>query len=541
MSTIRDLIASVEVELSITENEVAREKLEIALLHEKRARILLQPKPQVLSVDALIAEKRLSMRQWILQSDHLESFLYAHAEVGTRFRHLPNELLGEIFAYCVSLDLGAQLNEGYSLAIMLIAAVCHRWRAIALSMPRLWSNIAILPCEHWALETWDDGPDLELGDSSTLLARNIQAQSLLHLQRVGLHIPLAITLGINLSATNWLSNALLPILLGHSRRWEMVDLTLDTRYEFPFFQEEALQHDFSILHTLVINFYSGPARALVEFASFLHHLPILRDLTLHCSGGSCSFPLAFAPWAQLRLLSIKGSGCTALDIFLLLPELSLGAELRLEHIYMRGWDEVVLPEPGSQVKTSLGRLDLISCQGRFVHLLIEFLARTGRAPELRCFCYRNLSHYADPLPQITLFLSSLSCRLSELHLTVPADFVANTSPVLFEAFSSDCLKGLEVLSVSARSFSAVVVAHLAATAVSTVTTPSLPNLRALTFMFWGQQTPDLGPTLVAVRSKHPQLHEVRIVNPENEVDIAFETLSELQKNGVSVFISSEWP
>ncbi|KAF7316592.1 F-box domain-containing protein [Mycena chlorophos] len=533
MRTILDLVASVEVELSITKNEVAREWLEIALLQQNL---------QVSLMDALIAEKRLSMRRWIFQSDHLESFLRAHANVGSRLRHLPNELLGEIFAYCVSIDLGSPFCCGYSLSIMRIAAVCRRWRAIALSMPRLWSNIALLPYDHLRPDTWDNVVWGVEGSSSILLDHNIRIRGLRHLERVGQHVPLAITVAINISETSWLPNALLPRYLGHSHRWEMAYLTL-YHDQFSFFEKWALQHEFDLLHTIVLAFASGHTiRAPIEFSSFLHELPVLRDLTLHCLDGFCSFPLALAPWTQLRVLSIKGPGCSALDIFSLLPKLSSGVELKLADIAMAEWDELALPEPGSQVKMSLGRLDLVDCQRRFVHLLIEFLARMGRAPELHCFCYRNLSHYADPLPQITLFLSSLSCRLSELHLTVPADFVANTSPVLFEAFSSDCLKGLEVLSVSGRSFSAVVVAHLGTAPASkdTINTPSLPKLRALTFMFWGQQTPDLGLTLVAVRSKHPQLHEVRIVNPENEVDIAFKTLSGLQKNGVSVFISSEW-
>jgi hypothetical protein len=55
---------------------------------------------------------------------------------------LPEELIAEIFSYCVmeTIDLGAlELVD----SPWIIAQICSSWRTVALSSPNLWNDIAI--------------------------------------------------------------------------------------------------------------------------------------------------------------------------------------------------------------------------------------------------------------------------------------------------------------------------------------------------------------------------------------------------------------
>ncbi|KAJ6610738.1 hypothetical protein B0H10DRAFT_1733648, partial [Mycena sp. CBHHK59/15] len=63
------------------------------------------------------------------QPEQLNGFFTAHRAVVTPIHHLPSELLSEIFLQCFEAVL--------PLGPFQCAAVCTRWRVIALSTPRL--------------------------------------------------------------------------------------------------------------------------------------------------------------------------------------------------------------------------------------------------------------------------------------------------------------------------------------------------------------------------------------------------------------------
>ncbi|TFK64482.1 hypothetical protein BDN72DRAFT_748517, partial [Pluteus cervinus] len=55
--------------------------------------------------------------------------------------HLPQDVLEQIFLACLATNDDPAPDPTY--APLQLAAVCHRWRTIALSMPSLWNNLYI--------------------------------------------------------------------------------------------------------------------------------------------------------------------------------------------------------------------------------------------------------------------------------------------------------------------------------------------------------------------------------------------------------------
>ncbi|KAG2351631.1 hypothetical protein BDR07DRAFT_1500786 [Suillus spraguei] len=56
----------------------------------------------------------------------------------TTISHLPTEILSEIFLYCLPTD--KHLSPTPRQAPILLTKICHRWREIAVGLPRLWCN-----------------------------------------------------------------------------------------------------------------------------------------------------------------------------------------------------------------------------------------------------------------------------------------------------------------------------------------------------------------------------------------------------------------
>ncbi|KII91818.1 hypothetical protein PLICRDRAFT_105807, partial [Plicaturopsis crispa FD-325 SS-3] len=79
------------------------------------------------------------------QCDVLEETIHCYKAVFSPFRRLPAELLSEVFVHCLPPDSAPSpyappLSSGPALgsAPLLLMSVCKRWRAVALSTPRLW-------------------------------------------------------------------------------------------------------------------------------------------------------------------------------------------------------------------------------------------------------------------------------------------------------------------------------------------------------------------------------------------------------------------
>ncbi|KAK1220966.1 hypothetical protein PQX77_016237 [Marasmius sp. AFHP31] len=105
------------------------------------------------------------------QRDELNQFILKHRMLLSPFRRLPGDLWGEIFVRCLpdeSLPVRSLVE-----APLLFTSICHSWREIALSTPRLWNAIHIsipnpLSRYAWLLHDRTEGVKLWLTRSGSL-------------------------------------------------------------------------------------------------------------------------------------------------------------------------------------------------------------------------------------------------------------------------------------------------------------------------------------------------------------------------------------
>ncbi|PPQ70456.1 hypothetical protein CVT26_013903, partial [Gymnopilus dilepis] len=103
--------------------------------------LLEEPKAEVEQLDNEIA--RLQAELDVVQADHdtLEEYIQAHYDLLSPFRRLPDDILREIFLWCLPTTHNALMCS--SEPPLLLGRVCSRWRALTFSTPRLWASLHI--------------------------------------------------------------------------------------------------------------------------------------------------------------------------------------------------------------------------------------------------------------------------------------------------------------------------------------------------------------------------------------------------------------
>ncbi|TFK70901.1 hypothetical protein BDN72DRAFT_838430 [Pluteus cervinus] len=92
---------------------------------------------------------------------------------------LPQDILEQIFLACLATNMN-QLSPHPNRAPLQLAAVCHRWRTIALSMPLLWNGLYISTADHaklaktWASRCYMPSLSLKLNKNTTLSSSELQ-------------------------------------------------------------------------------------------------------------------------------------------------------------------------------------------------------------------------------------------------------------------------------------------------------------------------------------------------------------------------------
>ncbi|KAJ7067240.1 hypothetical protein C8F01DRAFT_1365374 [Mycena amicta] len=118
-------IHEVEREILATDSEVARLQLRVSDLRKQRAQLFSTARgeedPELCALHLDITCVEVSIRQWVLQSQQLRDFIQAERRVIALVRHVPNELLAEIFAYCVALDTRSQKLGHYCVTLSIYA------------------------------------------------------------------------------------------------------------------------------------------------------------------------------------------------------------------------------------------------------------------------------------------------------------------------------------------------------------------------------------------------------------------------------------
>ncbi|KAJ7647872.1 hypothetical protein FB45DRAFT_210347 [Roridomyces roridus] len=130
-------------------------------------------------LDSKIAALRAALKETIAERDLFNVEIMKHRSALraalSPLRHLPTEILSAIFALVGPVE---NLLESGTSGPWCVSAVCSRWRAIALSLPSLWTDVS--------LDFRADDVDIDRIDFGRRLPKLE-----LHLERSG-HLPLAI-------------------------------------------------------------------------------------------------------------------------------------------------------------------------------------------------------------------------------------------------------------------------------------------------------------------------------------------------------------
>ncbi|KAF9265916.1 hypothetical protein L218DRAFT_845841, partial [Marasmius fiardii PR-910] len=123
-------------------------------------------------VEATVNSLEAALRQLRSKQEELRAYAQDHNAILSPARRLFPELWSEIFLWCLPEHTLqhhlARRNAGHNItdtspsdAPLLLTRVCSSWREVALSTPKLWSNITYTVCRPSAsksqlqrLETW---------------------------------------------------------------------------------------------------------------------------------------------------------------------------------------------------------------------------------------------------------------------------------------------------------------------------------------------------------------------------------------------------
>ncbi|KZP24817.1 hypothetical protein FIBSPDRAFT_409457 [Athelia psychrophila] len=223
----------------------------------------------------------------------LQNQAEAHISIFNPIRRLPDELLGEIFEWCLPTQT---MTTSSSHAPTLVQSICRRWRDIARSTPRLWASFTLqMTSERAAIEVLMAEQWLFRGGSTPLT------------------LALGIRRGYHEEEEKDLRRAeLLHMALRHSSRWQTLQLKISYGLLEHF---SSLREQLPLLEHLDISIpidFSG--RRWVNPVNLIH-APRLRSLVV---GSGVSPAFLKIPWNRLTKIVIDLS--TTTSVFKVLAE-----------------------------------------------------------------------------------------------------------------------------------------------------------------------------------------------------------------------------
>ncbi|KAF8139179.1 hypothetical protein K438DRAFT_1880396 [Mycena galopus ATCC 62051] len=105
--------------------------------------LLVDPSNELAHIDAQIKEMEFALTQLKEQRGSLERPVDAHKALISPMRHIPQDVLLEIFFSCLPSEHDALMDPAE--APLILGRICRHWRSVAYSTPMLWSSIHIPP------------------------------------------------------------------------------------------------------------------------------------------------------------------------------------------------------------------------------------------------------------------------------------------------------------------------------------------------------------------------------------------------------------
>ncbi|KAJ7240784.1 hypothetical protein C8J57DRAFT_1726983 [Mycena rebaudengoi] len=329
ISAIRDVIGAVEEQIDSKDREMARLQEVITNLSRQRA--------------------------------ELRVFANTHIGMISGMRCLPSELLTEIFLQYVRMETRFR-------GPWIIATVCSRWRAVALSSPVLWCHFL----------------DIRRRTPVALLSKQLERSK---------NAPIY----LNFRSHNFQTAAdsslkALDLFLAASTRWREVTLELNF---MDMSHLGAFAGSFPLLQTLAIMNRELGASLVKVFTV----LPSLIELELHAIPTQITFP-----FSSLRRCTINH--CSSADVLRILSLLASGTEFTLRRCFS---EHNVVP------KATTSQIQILHFKECSVYFLRDVL-RTLVAPTLTDFAIRG-DYGTEIALYIVQFLSKSQCPLTRLSLT----------------------------------------------------------------------------------------------------------------------------
>ncbi|KAJ6512628.1 hypothetical protein C8R45DRAFT_1206661 [Mycena sanguinolenta] len=260
--------------------------------------LLARPLEKAAALTAKIECLQAQINQLGEERDHLNSFIDPHLALISPARRLPPEVVAEIFAACLPSHRNPIISGKE--APLLLSHICHEWRNIALTTPRLWASLHVIAPIEKRCQEIREAVDIWLSRSGVL--------------------PLSISL-VHSTAAGLDFRAVLEAFIPYSSRWHRIRFRLPAYHNFRPLSVLS-PNDVPILESAMIDGFAG-ADPYWDFLAFLGATS-LRSVAFR---RAVKYPQVPIPWSLLRHLCIDResrwllTAAEALDIMQRCPEL----------------------------------------------------------------------------------------------------------------------------------------------------------------------------------------------------------------------------
>ncbi|KAF7364845.1 hypothetical protein MVEN_00354800 [Mycena venus] len=249
--------------------------------------LLMDPADELARLDAQIEEMDITLSLLKEKRTSLKAPIDAHRALISPMRHVPLDVLQEVFLSCLPFEHNALIDP--TEAPLLLGRICRHWRRVAYSTPMLWSSIYIL--------------SLNYGHTSPSLLSKLERLVEAWLERSAT-CPLSVSLFDTTSIFEFnKDHPLILSLLPISRR--ICDLALSGNAQFFLPLLQLGSEDLPLLKRIRIQ---STANSIIDNhleAANVFQIPTLEEVALHLieSVDPLSLPLR---WSQLTALNL---GC----------------------------------------------------------------------------------------------------------------------------------------------------------------------------------------------------------------------------------------
>ncbi|KAJ7241441.1 hypothetical protein C8J57DRAFT_1369361, partial [Mycena rebaudengoi] len=108
--------------------------------------LLVEPSLELKRLDNEIRELEAAADRLQAERQRISAYVDAHSALLSPIRHLPLDVVQEIFVACLPADRNAVMSACD--APVLLGRICSQWRKLSLSTPRLWASLHFIIAPH---------------------------------------------------------------------------------------------------------------------------------------------------------------------------------------------------------------------------------------------------------------------------------------------------------------------------------------------------------------------------------------------------------